>query len=59
MRWSHCEPTLEEILSEPIFRAVMEADGVNPHELETMLRQVAAFSRAVRNADKKQNAFFA
>jgi hypothetical protein len=59
MRWSHCEPTLEEILSEPIFRAVMEADGVNPQELETMLRQVAAFSRAVRNADKKQNAFFA
>jgi hypothetical protein len=58
MRWCHREPTLEEILSEPIFRAVMEADGVNPHELETMLRQVAGFSRAVRNADKKQNAFF-
>ena len=58
MRLSHCEPTLEEILSEPIFRAVMEADGVNPHELETMLRQVAAFSRTVRKADKEQNAFF-
>ena len=58
MRWSHCEPTLEEILSEPIFRAMMEADGVNPHELEMMLRQVAALSRTVRKADKEQNAFF-
>jgi hypothetical protein len=57
MRWCHHEPTLEEILSEPIFRAVMDADGVDPRELEAMLRQVAAVSRAVRNADKMRNAF--
>jgi hypothetical protein len=37
----HREPTLNGILSDPIVRAVMEADGVNPLELEEMLRQVA------------------
>jgi hypothetical protein len=58
MRWCHREPTLEEILSDPIFRAVMDADGVNPQELEAMLREVAAFSRAVRAADQQRNAFF-
>ena len=29
MNWCHREPTLDEILSEPIIRAVMEADGVD------------------------------
>ena len=37
----HREPTLDGILSDPIVRAVMEADGVNPLELEGMLREVA------------------
>jgi hypothetical protein len=37
----HREPTLNGILSDPIVRAVMEADGVNPLELEGMLREVA------------------
>jgi len=37
----HREPTLNGILSDPIIRAVMEADCVNPLELEKMLRQVA------------------
>jgi len=58
MRWCDHEPTLEEILSDPIFRAMMDADGVDPDELETMLREVAAFSRSVRNADQGRNAFF-
>ncbi len=57
MRWCHSEPTLEEILSDPIFKAMMDADGVNPQELEAMLREVAAFSRAVRDADQHRNAF--
>ena len=39
MIWCHREPTLEEILSDPLTRAVMEADGVDRHELEAMLRQ--------------------
>src|SRR5262249_26368168 len=40
----HChrgEASLEEIVSDPIVQAVMEADGVNPHELDAMLRRVA------------------
>jgi hypothetical protein len=58
MRWCDHEPTLEEILSDPIFRAMMDADGVDPRELETMLREVAAFSRSARNADQQRSAFF-
>jgi hypothetical protein len=37
----HREPTLNGLLSDPLVRAVMEADGVNPLELEEMLRRVA------------------
>jgi hypothetical protein len=35
------EPTLTELLSDPVTRAVMQADGVNPWELEEMLRGLA------------------
>jgi hypothetical protein len=41
MSWSHCEPTLEEILSDPIVTAVMEADAVDPRELDAMLSRIA------------------
>ena len=36
------DPTLAELLDDPIARAVMRADGVNPRELETSLRELAA-----------------
>ena len=36
------DPTLGELLSDPLTRAVMRADGVNPRELEDFLRDVAA-----------------
>jgi hypothetical protein len=39
MNWYHREPTLDEILSDSIVRAVMEADGVDPQELAATLRQ--------------------
>jgi len=39
MNWCHREPTLDEILSDSIVRAVMEADGIEPQELAAMLRQ--------------------
>jgi hypothetical protein len=42
VRWSSSEPTIGEILSDPIVRALMEADGVEPSELEAMLRRIAA-----------------
>src|SRR5262249_14312984 len=48
MNWHHREPTLDEILSDSIVRAVMEVDGVNPHELETMLRRGAQRLRTAR-----------
>ena len=34
MHWWHREPTLKDMLSDSIVRAVMEADGVDPQELE-------------------------
>ena len=40
MNWNHREPTLDEILSDSIVIAVMEADGINPQELSTTLRQL-------------------
>ena len=46
MNCCYREPTLNGILSDPIVRAVMEADGVNPHELEVMLRRVGQSSRS-------------
>jgi hypothetical protein len=39
MHWCHREPTLNEILSDSITKAVMEADGVDPQELAAMLRR--------------------
>ncbi len=39
MKWCHREPTLDEILSDSIVRAVMEADGVDPRELAPALKQ--------------------
>lgn len=39
MSSQHREPRLEEMLVDSIFRAVMEADGVDPRELEAELRQ--------------------
>jgi hypothetical protein len=35
------EPSPEDILSDPIVKAVIEADGVDTNELDAMLRQIA------------------
>jgi hypothetical protein len=35
------EPSLEDILSDPIIKAVIDADGVDAGELDAMLRCVA------------------
>jgi hypothetical protein len=40
----HREPTLEDILSDSIVRAMMAADGVTPRELKTMLTRARAHS---------------
>jgi hypothetical protein len=54
MRWYDRDPTLEEILSDPIFVALMKADDIDPHELRAMLTQVAAVSRSAREADSRK-----
>jgi hypothetical protein len=40
MHWHYREPTLKDMLSDSIVRAVMEADVVDPQELEAMLTQI-------------------
>ncbi len=42
------ELRLEEMLGGSIIKAVMEADGVDSHELETELRRIAALLHATR-----------
>jgi hypothetical protein len=41
MHWYHREPTLKEMLSDSIVKAVMRADGVRAHEVEAILVQVS------------------
>jgi len=45
------DPTLVELLSDPLTHAVMRADHVNPQELENLLRDLAR-----RRADSLANA---
>ena len=37
MSWHFREPTLSEMLSDSIVTALMNADGVDPTELETLI----------------------
>ncbi len=48
MSSQHREPRFEEMLVDSIVRAVMEADGVDPRELEAELRQTAALLHTTR-----------
>ena len=41
MRWNTPEPSIEEMLADPIVRALMTADGVRVDELEALLRSIA------------------
>ena len=52
MIWYHREPTLEEILSDAVTRAVMEADGVDRQELEAMLRQAGRNLPPLRGGER-------
>jgi hypothetical protein len=54
MIWCDREPTLEDILSDPIVRVVMKADGVDPRRLESTLREMALGLRAARRADSRR-----
>jgi hypothetical protein len=41
MRWCHSEPTIAELLSDPIVRALMAADRIAPEELQANLTRIA------------------
>jgi hypothetical protein len=47
MIWFQREPTLQEILSDPITQAVMRADGVEAGEVEAVLRGIAQLRSGV------------
>ena len=42
MHWYHSEPTLPELLSDPIVNAVMAADRVTPADVAAELSRIAA-----------------
>jgi len=52
MIWRQREPTLKEILSDPIVTALMSADGVDPLELEAMLTQINRKSKPPRETGR-------
>ena len=39
------EPTIEKLLSDPLIRTIMEADGVDLTELKAMMRRLAGLCR--------------
>ena len=41
MRWCHDEPTLDELLADPMIGALMRADGVDPEALGGDLARLA------------------
>ena len=45
MRWCHDEPTLDELLSDPMIGALMRADGVDPEALGNELARLAEDQR--------------
>jgi hypothetical protein len=56
--WGRGEPTLAEILSDSIVKAVMAADGIDPEALEAQLRSMAQDIAAARNAGGKMPHLF-
>ena len=52
MRSRRREPRLEEMLADPLVKAVMKADIVDPRELEAELRRTAALMRMTRRTLK-------
>ena len=40
------EPTLEELLSEPIIRLLMDSDGVNPSDVRELCLSIRAALQA-------------
>jgi hypothetical protein len=47
------EPSLADMLSDPMVKAVMAADGIDPTELEAELRSIARTIAAGRRIDRQ------
>ena len=41
MRWCHDEPTLDDMLRDPLIETLMRADGVDADELRPALNEMA------------------
>jgi hypothetical protein len=54
MRWDTPEPSIAEMLADPIVRALMTADGVLADELEELLRSIAKRLRASTKDEEVQ-----
>ena len=50
------EPTLDEVLSDPLVQEVMASDGVDRVELEASLNEIAGDIRRRRSARERREA---
>ena len=50
------EPTLDEVLSDPLVQEVMASDGVNVGELQTSLNEIAGDIRRRRSSRERREA---
>jgi len=50
----HDEPSLTDALSDPIVRAIMSADGVDPRMLEASLRKTARSVKPLAGTTQRQ-----
>jgi hypothetical protein len=50
------EPTLDEVLSDPLVQEVMASDGVDPAELEAALSEIAGNIRRRSAARERRQA---
>jgi hypothetical protein len=49
------DPTLTDLLNDPLTLAVMQADGVNPQQIESLFRDLARRRAELsRYADRRQ-----
>jgi hypothetical protein len=51
MRWCHNEPTLDDMLTDPLIETLMHADGVDGGELRPALDEVAELISARGSED--------
>ena len=57
MRWCHSEPTIAELLSDPIVRALMAADRIAPEALEAKAwAELLALPLTITNLQTQQEA---